>query len=135
MNPHAVRLAARWWSVVVLALALALAMAACGADEPGGDADRSASGGEPESGATASPTTAWEWRAPDPSYAGMPAADADEVAATYGTLGLVLLDGNDGDVVWQTERLDLRDVAPGSRQAWCWRPPTTVWWPSSATPA
>ncbi len=112
MNPHAVRPAARWWSVVVVASALALAMAGCGADEPGGDADRSTSGGEPDSGATASPTTAWEWMAPDPSYAGMPAADGDEVAATYGTLGLVLLDGTDGDVVWQTERLDLRDVAP-----------------------
>ena len=112
MNPHAVRPAARWWSVVVLASALALAVAGCGADEPGGDADRSTSGGEPDRGASASPTTAWEWRAPDPSYAGMPAADGDEVAATYGTRGLVLLDGTDGDVVWQTERLDLRDVAP-----------------------
>ena len=111
MNVHAVRPVARWWSVVVLASALTLAVTGCRA-EPGGDTDRSISDGEPDRGGKAPPTTAWEWRAPDPSYAGMPAADGDEVAATYGTRGLVLLDGTDGDVVWQTERLDLRDVAP-----------------------
>ena len=114
MNPRAMRPAARWWwwTMVVLASALALAVAGCGGAEPGDDADRSTSGGEPDRGASASPTTAWEWTAPDPSYAGMPAVDGDEVAATYGTRGLVLLDATAGDVVWQTERLDLRDVAP-----------------------
>jgi len=54
---------------------------------------------------------AWRWPAPPPGSVGMPEADGDGVAATYGHLRLVLLD-LDGGVRWEVERRGLRDVAP-----------------------
>jgi outer membrane protein assembly factor BamB len=53
----------------------------------------------------------WRWPAPPPGSVGMPSADDEAVAATYGHLRLVLL-GLDGDVRWEAERVGLRDVAP-----------------------
>jgi outer membrane protein assembly factor BamB len=104
-RPH--RRPAWWWAAV-----LALAVTGCGGCGGGDQGDHASSGAPSSSPQTASPSTAWEWKAPPPSYAGMPAADGDDVAATYGTIGLVLLDGSDGSVRWQTERRGLRDVAP-----------------------
>ncbi|MCA1684284.1 MAG: PQQ-binding-like beta-propeller repeat protein, partial [Actinobacteria bacterium] len=60
----------------------------------------------------AAPTTAWRWTAPEPAGVGMPAADRDAVAVTFGHQHLVLLDGT-GRRRWQADRLGLRDVAPG----------------------
>ncbi len=104
MRPSRMRPAAAWSAMV---LVVSLAVAGCGDDGSGGSG---ANASDPAG--TASPATAWEWKTPDPAYAGMPAADGDDVAATYGTVGLVLLDGADGEVRWQAARIDLRDVAP-----------------------
>jgi outer membrane protein assembly factor BamB len=54
---------------------------------------------------------AWRWTAPAPAWLGMPAADGDAAAVTYGHQHLVVLDA-DGRVRWQADRLGLRDVAP-----------------------
>ncbi len=56
-------------------------------------------------------TEAWRWPAPSPGSVGMPTADHEVVAATYGHLRVVLLD-LDGHVRWEVERRRLRDVAP-----------------------
>ena len=109
MSSNQVRPTAARWFVAVLTLSLILA--ACGDDSGGGTTGTGSGGDDPHPG-TASPTTAWEWKAPDPAYAGMPASDGDDVAATYGTIALVLLDGADGSVRWEAKRADLRDVAP-----------------------
>lgn len=53
----------------------------------------------------------WRWRPPPVASVGMPAADSRGIAATYGHLRLVLLDGA-GHPRWEAERLGLRDVAP-----------------------
>lgn len=53
----------------------------------------------------------WRWRPPPVASVGMPAADGGGIAATYGHLRLVLLDGA-GRARWEAERLGLRDVAP-----------------------
>jgi outer membrane protein assembly factor BamB len=100
-----------------VALPLALAAAACG----GGGGDRSDRGTAPTttSGAAhAAPTItslrliqAWRWSAPDEASAGMPAADGGGIAVLSGRKRLTLLD-QAGEVLWQVERSDLRDVAP-----------------------
>ncbi len=54
----------------------------------------------------------WQWSAPRPAYVGMPAADGDDVAATYGHSVLVMLDATTGAERWRASRVGLRDVAP-----------------------
>jgi outer membrane protein assembly factor BamB len=94
-----------------VALTVALGAVGCGGGG-GGDSGRGKESDATAPSAAAPPATAWEWTAPDPAYAGMPAADGDDVVATYGTVGLVLLNGVDGTVRWKAQRVDLRDVAP-----------------------
>ena len=66
---------------------------------------------------------------------GMPAADGDGVAATYGHLRLVLLD-LDGERRWEAERVGLRDVAPAlTRRPGGGGHRGRAWWPSTGPPA
>ena len=68
--------------------------------------------GGPDAGGDARPEgKGWVWTAPPPAWVGLPAADAREIAFTYGHQHLVLLDA-DGRRRWQADRLGLRDVAP-----------------------
>ncbi|HVL05709.1 MAG TPA: PQQ-binding-like beta-propeller repeat protein [Acidimicrobiales bacterium] len=64
---------------------------------PGGDARREGDG--------------WVWTAPPPAWVGLPAADDEAIAFTYGRQHLVVLDAQ-GRRQWQADRLGLRDVAP-----------------------
>jgi outer membrane protein assembly factor BamB len=106
---------------LLVALLCALALVGCGggADDghpPAGatTADRPPATSAP-SGAAAERAIeveeAWRWPAPPPGNVGMPAADDEGVAATYGHLRVVLLDP-DGSPQWELERPGLRDVAP-----------------------
>lgn len=53
----------------------------------------------------------WRWEAPPRASVGMPTADGDDVAFTYGHLRLVVSSA-DGALRWESERVGLRDVAP-----------------------
>jgi outer membrane protein assembly factor BamB len=53
----------------------------------------------------------WEWPAPPPGSAGMPAADASGIVLTTARQRLVMLDAA-GKVRWQADHDSLRDVAP-----------------------
>lgn len=53
----------------------------------------------------------WEWPAPPPGSAGMPAADASGIVLTTARQRLVMLDAA-GKVRWQADHASLRDVAP-----------------------
>ena len=55
--------------------------------------------------------TSWRWVAPPPSYVGMPGADENGAAVTYGHSHVVLVDAA-GRPLWTTDRTRLRDVAP-----------------------
>ena len=55
--------------------------------------------------------TAWRWAAPPPSYAGIPGADGQGVAVTFGHSHVALLDAV-GKVRWTVDRARVRDVAP-----------------------
>lgn len=89
----------------VLAALSALVIAACSS----GGGRRS---GSPATAKTESSlVTKWRWVAPQPSYVGMPGADDNGVAATFGHSHVVLLDRS-GVVRWSVDRLQLRDVAP-----------------------
>lgn len=100
--------------VVAVVAALALALAACGDGGPPREAspgttlptDGDASADEPME-----LEEVWRWPAEPPGSVGMPAADGDGVAFTYGHLRVVLLD-LDGAVQWELERQGLRDVTP-----------------------
>jgi outer membrane protein assembly factor BamB len=52
----------------------------------------------------------WQWQAPAPAYAGMPATSGERIAATYGHSYLAFFDR--GALRWQTRLVGLRDVAP-----------------------
>lgn len=62
----------------------------------------------PEAGA---PGAEWRWEAPPGASVGMPAAEGDDVAFTYGHLRVAVYTA-DGRPRWETERVGLRDVAP-----------------------
>lgn len=96
--------------LVPAVVAGALTLAGCrGPSGGGGDgADPPTIGGP---GRELGVEEAWRWPAPPPGSVGMPAADGQGVAASYGHLRLVLLD-LDGVKRWEVERLGLRDVAP-----------------------
>ena len=69
----------------------------------------------PSTTATDGPTSglhqAWHWEPPPVSNVGMPAADADGVAVTYGHVGVALV-GPDGRERWRADRTGVREVAP-----------------------
>ncbi len=106
-----------------LLVLLALPLAGCGGGDGeggGGAAPPTAADDDPGSTATTPTATddrpieideAWRWSVEPPGSVGMPAADDDGVAFTYGHLRVVLLD-LDGTFRWEVERRRLRDVAP-----------------------
>lgn len=68
-------------------------------------------GSAPPDPAPAAVAADWRWEAPPRASVGMPAADGDDVAFTYGHLRLVVSTA-DGTLRWERERVGLRDVAP-----------------------
>lgn len=62
-------------------------------------------------GPVASLGTEWRWEAPPRASVGMPAAEGDDVAFTYGRLRLAVFTAA-GTPRWEAERAGLRDVAP-----------------------
>lgn len=95
-------------SFLVLVLVLPFAAAACGGPGPG-----------PSPGVGSNDARSlqqrWRWGAPPPSSVGMPGADGEGVAVTFGHSHVTLLDAG-GRVRWTVDRtLDdpsVRDVAP-----------------------
>lgn len=91
---------------------LTFAATACGGDPSARTA--SSATAPPTTGAhdaPARPVEAWRWDAPAPASVGMPATDDEGVVASYGHHALVHLDP-DGELVWDVEIDELRDVAP-----------------------
>lgn len=83
---------------------LVLGLAACGGSKP----RRSAPTTKPAAHELAE---RWRWAAPPPSYAGMPAADGEGVALTYGHSHVTLLD-RAGRPRWTVDHRRVRDVPP-----------------------
>ncbi len=93
---------------------LTLAFAGCGGEGWTPPADATADGPADAAAGADRPIEveeAWRWEAEPPGSVGMPGADGDGVAVTYGHLRVVLL-GLDGTLRWELERVGLRDVAP-----------------------
>ncbi|HWC12431.1 MAG TPA: PQQ-binding-like beta-propeller repeat protein, partial [Acidimicrobiales bacterium] len=89
---------------VVSALVAVVALAGCDRSEEGrSPAPR------PDPAGVLEPR--WRWVAPPPSYVGMPGADGDGVAVTFGHSHVTLLDPA-GRARWTFDGRGLRDVAP-----------------------
>ncbi len=87
---------------------LALALTACGGSKPRRSSPHPTRSATPAGGELAE---RWRWAAPPPSYVGMPAADGEGVAVTYGHSHVTLLDRR-GRPLWMVDHRRLRDVPP-----------------------
>ena len=102
-------------AVKVASVLAGLALAACGSGGRGaegppraGDGSNGAPTGAPD---VLDLQVAWEWPAPPPGSAGIPAADGSGAALTTGGDSLVVLDAA-GKARWEATHDALRDVAP-----------------------
>ena len=98
--------------VKLVSMLAVLSLVACG----GGGEERSEPRAEDAPSADAVPEVldlkiAWEWPAPPPGSAGIPAADSTGIALTTARERLVVLD-RAGKVLWQADHDSVRDVAP-----------------------
>jgi len=95
---------------LAVTLAAATALAGCGVAEDAASGDQ-AEGNGTERELLAELEMEWMWSPPPPASVGMPAAEGEDVAVTWGRQRLVVLD-RAGALRWESPRQDLRDVAP-----------------------